>query len=163
MTVCYIPSQVTKFVQQKADYDWLITPCTGRSGLDNFVERVVYTTFPSNLSRYDFEEYIDRKFSNLDNTNRERIKALYKANRDIDLEKNVTFDYGVNGAITAILTMMLFERVGGELKISVGYIQYTRKPTLGWHHRPDYWQSNTDRVVKALQYKYGLELQRELA
>jgi hypothetical protein len=159
----YISSQANRFLQHKQDYDWLISPCSGKQGIDTFYERVVYTTFPSDLAKSDFEEYIDRKFSILDSTNREKIKALYKANKDLDLEKNVTFDYGVNGAITATLTMMLFERAGDELKISVGYINYTRQPTTGWHHLPNYWQSNTDKVVKALQYKYGLELQRELS
>ena len=162
MTVCYIPSQVNKFLAQKSDYDWLIKPCIGGFGTDNIDERVVYTTFPSALRKCEFEEYIDRKFSNLDNTNRERIKALYKATRDVDLEKNVTFDYGVNGAITATLTMMLFERVSGEVKISVGYIKYVRKPTDNWHFLPDYWKSNSDKVITALQYKYGVELQRQL-
>lgn len=158
----YISSHANKFVQQKQDYDWLIKPCSGGEGADVFDERVVYTTFPNNLAKNDFEEYIDRKFSNLDDTNRDKIKALFKATKDVDLEKNVTFDYGVNGAISANLIMMLFERTGGELKISVGYIKYIRKPTIGWHHLPNYWQSNTDKIVRALQYKYGLELQREL-
>lgn len=162
MTV-YIASQANKFVQQKGDYDWLIQGCTGGQGVDTFDERVVYTTFPSDLAKKDFEEYIDRKFSSLSVSNREKIKALYKANRDVDLERNVQFSYEPNGAISATLTMMLFERSGGELKVSVGYINYTRKPTQGYHHLFDYWQSNTDRVVKGLQYKYGLELQRELA
>ncbi|UJR09181.1 hypothetical protein I4U23_013429 [Adineta vaga] len=158
----YIVSKADRFLQQKRDYDWFITPCTGGNGRDDSDERVVFTTFPSNLTKADFEEYVDRKFSNLDNNNRAKMKALYKANTDIDMEKNVSFDYESDGAISAVLTQMLFERTQTELRVSVGYIKFTRRPTKGWHYLRDYWQSNTEKVIKALQYKYGLELKKEL-
>lgn len=161
MTV-YIAHQANKFVQQKEDYDWLVKGCPGGQGVDSFDERVVYTTFASDLAKPDFEEYIDRKFSDLSDSNQKKIKALYKATRDVDLEKNIYFDYEPNGTISATLTMMLFERAGGELRVSVGYIKYIRKPSQGYHFNVDYWQSNTDKVVRGLQYKYGVELQREL-
>jgi hypothetical protein len=134
----YINAKADKFLQQKQDHDWLIAPWTGGNGKDDCDERVVFTTFPINLTKVDFEDYIDKKFSNLDTKNRDKIKALYKANTDIDMEKNVSFDYECDGAISAVLTQMLFERTSNELRVSVGYIKFTRRPTKAWHYLRDY-------------------------
>ncbi|CAF3376100.1 unnamed protein product [Rotaria sp. Silwood2] len=66
------------------------------------------------------------------------------------------------GTVSATLAQMLLERTAGEIRVTVGYIKFTRRPTQGWHYVQDYWQNNTERVMRALQYKYGLRLQNEL-
>lgn len=159
----YLATRANKFVQQKQDYDWLVEPGTGGNGQSDWDERLVVTTFPKNLSKAEFEEYIDRKFSELDHKIKERIKALYKALTDIDMEKNVSFDYNTNGSISATLTQMLFEKTSDEIIVSVGYMKFTRKPSNGWHFVQNYWQDNAEKVVKALQYKYGVQLKNELS
>ncbi|UJR09180.1 hypothetical protein I4U23_013428 [Adineta vaga] len=134
------------------------------SGQDLCEERLVVTTFPSNLAKADFEEYVDRKFSNLDNNNREKMKELFNVDTNSDIQTYVSFDNESNDAIGATLTQILLERNNdyNELKISVGYIKFTSRSTCDSNYLRDYWQSNTERVVKALQYKYGLELKNEL-
>lgn len=158
----YIVAQTNKFLRQKDDYDWLIAPCVGGGGKDDFQERVVYTTFPGTLSKSEFEEYVDFKFSSLNQNNRNKIKALFNAITDIDMEKSITFEYETDGAISAMLTQILFERCGNELRVSVGYIKFIRRPTKGWHFLRDYWKSNEEKTVKGLQYKYAKQLENEL-
>ena len=127
-------------------------------------ERVVYTTFPNNLRKGDFEEYIDRKFSNLTGMIRKEMKCLRSGNRDTDMGQNVYLIDEPDGSKTAVLIQMLYETNAdsNEIQISVGYVKYTTKSEQYRNQLQHDWQMNKDRIERALQYKYGLQLQGEL-
>ncbi|CAF0832709.1 unnamed protein product [Adineta ricciae] len=92
------------------------------------------------------------------------IKALFHVNSDSDTDKRITFDYGTDGQISAVLTQILFERhpESGEIKVSVGYATCIRQVKAGSILQYSYWQTDVDRVSKALQYVYGIKLRQEL-
>ncbi|CAF1475481.1 unnamed protein product [Rotaria sordida] len=123
--------------------------------IDQCEERIVVTTFPNNITKADFNEYIDRKFFDLDNNIKETLKQPFECITNNDMEKSVYFD-NTNGSISATLTQMLYERTSDEIKVSVGYIKFTTRPTQNC------WQNDTERVMRALQYRYGLQLKNEL-
>ena len=146
------------------DYEWLMSNEGGEHGEDVYQRRVVLSTFPIGLTKEEFEDYVDKKFCDRDEAGRNKIKALYKANKDSDIEKNISFNYEAGGAISAELTQLLFERItsSNEIKISAGFTKCIRRSKTGSHLKIDYWKSNEDRITKALQYLYGKDLKQEL-
>lgn len=132
---------------------------------DYFEERVVYTTFPIDLPQPDFDEYIDRKFSNLDVSIRNEMKALLNVEKDGDMKKHIFSNDEFDGSVSATLIQILRESNANsnELEISVGYVKFTRKSEQHRDQLQHDWKNNTERVERALQYKYGIQLQRELS
>jgi hypothetical protein len=219
-----------QFLYQEEDYRWFMQKYPGEIKEDCYDERIVVTTFPNNLNTQDLEEYVDRKFSNLDDDIINKMKTLIKASLDANMEKNdvssmekndassmgkndassmennkssvdkkelqtvesrsdtikegseednshtyyhlngsenlLSFDFNTNGKATATLIEILSEKsyTNNELKISIGYIKLTRKSknATNTNTMENYWNSNRHQIVKALQYKYGKQLKREL-
>ncbi|CAF1647329.1 unnamed protein product, partial [Adineta ricciae] len=118
----YLVVKANQFIEQKQDYDWFMASKGGTHGKDDFQRRVVLTTFPSNVTQAAFEDYVEKKFSDQEEKMKNNIKALFHANLDSDTDKRITFDYGTDGQISAVLTQILFERhpESGEIKVSVG-------------------------------------------
>ncbi|CAF1015044.1 unnamed protein product [Adineta steineri] len=211
-SINYIAQQSNRFSDQRDDYEWFIQHYPGGIRHDSYDERIVVTTFPTNLTIEDFDEYIDRKFSDLNADNREKMKTLIKVNLDpsseytdaspseenglplnndeygttessrnttaenhvkcnknktpyfSDNEKMFSVNCAPNGRTTATLIEILFEKSSqqNEYKISIGYIKLSRMSKNGSHNIDNYWIPNQDRITKALQYKYGKQLKREL-
>ncbi|CAF1222007.1 unnamed protein product [Adineta steineri] len=166
-----ISTHVDKFLQQKSDHDWLMAPVTG--GKDQFKNNVVYSTFPSNLNRKEFENYVDKTFSGLDKETRLRIKGLYTTNTQISQQEDISFNYdekkgffgfgGRKSEISASLIQMVSQRNKEyELELIIGVISLTRtlKDDSTWNR--DYWKSDKDRVKRGLQYQFGNEAQKQL-
>ncbi|CAF2946979.1 unnamed protein product [Rotaria sp. Silwood2] len=160
-----IRSHVNKFLQQEPDHEWLMVPLNGKCGKDEFKNTVVYSTFPSNLTRNDFAYYIDTTFSDLEEDMRKKMKGLYVTNRHSFQEETIEFDYSVkNGKISASLLQVIAEKnSANELDVIVGVISLVRTPEIGWYFNNDYWQSDKDRVKRGLQYIFGNEAQKQLS
>ena len=130
----------------------------------SFEERVVNTTFPGDLHEHDFEEYVDRKFSNLNVSIRGMMKSLFKERKNTDAEQRVQLTDETDGSLAITLVQMLLDkdRESNELNVSVGYVKFLAKSRHSRDQLEQDWQINRDRIVKALEYKYGLNLKGEL-
>ncbi|CAF4087812.1 unnamed protein product, partial [Rotaria sp. Silwood1] len=161
----YMVIKANQFISQETEFRWFMGEKGGGHGQDTFERRVVLTTFPIDLQQEEFNEYVNKKFCDRDENTRNKIAALFKVNTDCDDEKNVTFNYEPNGGISATLTQIVFEREHSrrEIRISVGYTRCIRKPKQNERLDFNYWKSNQDNVIKALQFLFGKDLKQELA
>ena len=159
-----ITRHVNKFVQHEADHVWLMVPLNCQGGQDEFKNTVVYSTFPSNLSRDDFGYYVDSTFCDLPQEMRQKMKGLLITNSHSFQQEEIVFDYGVEGGkISASLLQVVAQRnISQQLEVLVGAISIVRTPEVGWHFNNDYWQSDKNRVKQGLQYIFGIEAQKEL-
>ncbi|CAF3862259.1 unnamed protein product [Rotaria sp. Silwood1] len=159
-----IRSHVDKFLRQELDHKWLMVPLTCKGGKDEFQKTVVYSTFPSDLTRDDFAYYIDTTFWNLEENVRKKMKGLYVTNRHSFQEENIEFDYGAkDGKISASLLQIIAQKnSSNQLDVIVGIISLVRTPEIGWQFNNDYWQSDKDRVKRGLQFIFGIEAQNQL-
>ncbi|CAF3402758.1 unnamed protein product [Rotaria socialis] len=84
----YLANQVNQFLAQKKDYEWFIKEHPGNIKNDSYDQRMIVTTFPDHLTTKDFEEYVDRKFSDLDDGVRKKMKSLIEANTNDNKKEN---------------------------------------------------------------------------
>ncbi|CAF3267353.1 unnamed protein product [Rotaria socialis] len=160
----YLVNQANQFLAQKEDYEWFVSNKGGAHGEDIYDRRLVVTTFPLDLAKAEFEDYVNKKFSDYPENLRNKIAALFKVIKDCDMEKNISFGYE-SGKISAVLTQILFEKqsVSKEIKVCFGYTRCIRMIKTDSKLDFGYWNSNEERVTKALQFLFGTELKKELA
>lgn len=160
-----IKSHVDKFLQQQPDHTWLMVPINSKIGNDQFINTVVYSTFPATLNRDDFGYYIDTTFSDIDRDVRKKMKGLYITNQHSYHSEDIVFDYGEqNGKISASLLQIIAQKNDrNELEMLVGFISLIRKPGIDWHFNQDYWKSDQQRVMRGLQFIFGNQAQKEIS
>lgn len=159
-----ISTRVTKFLQQKADHDWLLVPLNCKSGKDEFKNTVVYSRFPPNTKEADLFTYIDMMFNDLPEAKRKKIKAAFLTNSQSFQEEDIEFDYATkDGKISAALIQVIAQRNEvQQFEVLIGVISLVRTPEVGWQFNNDYWQSDKARAKRGLQYVFGTEAQKEL-
>jgi hypothetical protein len=85
-----IVPEYQQFMGQSQDYKWLIQSLPGETKHDSYDERIVETTFSNNLNAKDYEEYVDGKFGNLDDSIRRKMKRLIQINIDDNMGNSGT-------------------------------------------------------------------------
>lgn len=158
-----IGSHLENFRQQQPDYAWLTAPYRNTAGSDHFHKSVICSNFPASLNEDDFEYYISMTFSDFPEYIRIKMKDLFNKNDLKSSLGDLIIDNYSDGTQTAILIQILTEKnEREELKMVVGFVSVTQKPSMDYNRVEGNWQNERDKLQRALQYIFGNEAHKEL-